>query len=113
MDRGEKINAFATLLLAIILGISQIYLAMQSYDLNNRVFQLQEDSLRADLSILVSPVTNQNWAYIANNETYFTVGGMLVNEGSRSTVITKVAVSIAYNYSNGEQYTDSISNYKA
>ena len=42
MDRGEKINAFATLLLAIILGISQIYLAMQSYDLNNRVFQLQE-----------------------------------------------------------------------
>ena len=112
MDRGEKINALATLILAFILGISQVYLAIQNNELNNKVYQLQETSLRADISILVNPIKEENWTFTTNGDTYFMISGMLFNEGSRNTKITKLEVSVKYNFSNGEQYTDPISNYK-
>ena len=111
MDKGEKYNAVATLILAIILGASQFYLAIQSNNLNNNVYELQQSSLRADMSILINPINQENWTF-TDNSTYFVISGMLFNEGSRNTQITRLEVSIMYNFSNGQQYTDPISNYK-
>ena len=104
MDKGEKINAIATFILAIVLGISQVYLAL-------RVYQMEEASLRGEVSILINPIAKQNWTSTANG-TSFTIDGTLFNEGSRSAIITKLEVSAKFYFSNGEAYIDPISNYK-
>ena len=107
MDRGEKIHAVFT----IVLGISTLYLGIQNYNLSNKFYQIDEASRRADVSILINPIDRQNWTFTSNG-TSFTIDGMLFNEGGRSTRITKVEVSAIFNFSNGDEYVDTISNYK-
>jgi hypothetical protein len=98
MDKGDKINAIATIFLAIIIGVSQLYLAWQNNELNNKLYQLQASSVRADISILVNP-SQQNWAFTSDNGTAFTINGLLVNEGSRSAEILSIGASATYDYS--------------
>jgi hypothetical protein len=107
MDTGEKIHSIIT----IILAISTLILGMQNYSLSNRFYELEETSLRADVSILINPIEKQNWTENPNG-TSFTIDGMLINEGGRSTRIAKLEVYAIFNFSNGDIYVDPISNYQ-
>lgn len=51
MDKDEKVIAWLTLALAIVLGVSQVYLAVQSNNVNNELYQMQENANRATVSI--------------------------------------------------------------
>ena len=108
MKKGEMINAILTLILALVLGISQVYLAIENNKLEERFYQLQEESLRADINVFINPIPNQNWTF-TSNYTYITIDGMLVNEGARSTIIKKIEVAIIYNFSDGKEYVDQFS----
>ena len=89
----------------MVLGLSTLYLAIENNNLNNKFYQLEEASLRADINVLINPIPNQNWTFTSNG-TFLMVDGILFNEGARSTLITKVEVAIIYNFSDGEEYVD-------
>jgi len=102
MNKGEKIIAISTFILAVVLGVSQLYLAIENNNLNYKVYQLEEASRRADISILINP--NQNWTF-TENFTYITLNLKFYNEGERTTLITKIEMHLIYCFSDGTEQT--------
>lgn len=107
MENKDKIGiiiAVANLLAVIFLGISAYTLSLAQNSLSQSQYQLELSKQRANMSILVSPQFNQNWAFVANGA-YLTVNGTLVNEGTRRALVESMELSAIYHFSDGTPYS--------
>lgn len=93
MDRKDVI----TILVTIVLGVSQLYLYFSMLSIQSALLNLQSESKRADISILLNPSHNQNWTIVSNG-VYLTVNGTLSNEGTRTAIIKQMELSVVYNW---------------
>jgi len=99
-DNIPTINTLAT----VVIGFLTVLLGIAVYNLQANVYNLQESGQRASISLLVNPVLNQNWTFV-DNGVYFTLNGTFSNEGSRVAIIKELDLSIAYNLSNNNAYS--------
>lgn len=63
--------------------------------------RLYNESLRADLSIIVEQIANQNWTFTTEGA-YFEFQATLFNDGARAAEITKAEVNLTFTSDDGK-----------
>ncbi|MGD0979554.1 MAG: hypothetical protein ABR962_10505 [Candidatus Bathyarchaeia archaeon] len=90
------------------LSQEQNNLVQAQNNLSQELYELQVANMRANMSILVDPQSNQNWTFVGSGlegGSFLTVDGTLVNEGSRTALLRSMSLSVTYHYSDGTPYT--------
>ena len=107
MNRKGLHNKFllVQIIVAIVQILSTIILAILALNIQNAMLNLQTEARRADISILVDPIYNQNWTFIVPGGAYLTVNGTLCNEGTRVAIIKQIELSMIYLFSDNTTYT--------
>ena len=89
---------------SIISLAATIILSLTTIWLGYLVYNLQANSMRADVSILINPLLDQHWAFVFDG-VYFTVNGTFSNDGTRAALIKELDLSVLYNLSDNNVYS--------